>query len=91
MDVVTDHKVRTGQPRKLKIISEPQAENRVSKPELFFVTRTGRCWSSNECLLTVPGGIAAEIRVVPRELALVSVGDESLFFKWNAAGAMFEC
>jgi hypothetical protein len=41
VDVVIGHRVRTGQQRKLKIISESQAENRVSKPKLSFVTRTG--------------------------------------------------
>ena len=33
--------VRAGQKCRSKIISEPRAENRVSKPELFSVTGTG--------------------------------------------------
>jgi len=33
--------VRTGQPSRSKIISEPQAENGVSEPKLFFVIGTG--------------------------------------------------
>jgi len=41
--------VRAGQQGRLKIISEPRAEIEVSKPELFYVNRTGRCRSSNEC------------------------------------------
>jgi hypothetical protein len=33
--------VEAGKCSRAKIISEPRAENPVSKPELFFVTRTG--------------------------------------------------